>query len=157
MVCVEGTYQSGDQCVSCPAGTYQDQTGTSTCSSCPEGTSTTGTGATASSLCIQVCQMEEVRYGVSDPPAGWIVKLGDPVTVRCNQGFQLGGQSISVTQLKTCTDKPSCSRVQISTTSLNVLESSVLDLTCKITAAIKPELCLFHKDSRQINGTEPFR
>jgi len=156
MVCVEGTYQSGDQCVSCPAGTYQDQTGTSTCSSCPEGTSTTGTGATASSLCIQVCQMEEVRYGVSDPPAGWIVKLGDPVTVRCNQGFQLGGQSIAVTQLKTCTDEPSCSRVQISTTSLNVLESSVLDLTCKITAADEPELCLFYKDSRQINATEPF-
>ena len=54
--------------------------------------------------------MEDVGFGVSDPPSGWIVKLGDPVTVRCNEGFQFGGQSISVTSLETCNDMPSCSR-----------------------------------------------
>ena len=54
--------------------------------------------------------MEDVRYGVSDPPSGWIVKLGDPVTVRCSEGFQFGGKSISVTKLENCNVMPACSR-----------------------------------------------
>ena len=54
--------------------------------------------------------MEDVRYGVSDPPSGWIVKLGDPVTVRCSEGFQFGGKSISVTKLESCNAMPACSR-----------------------------------------------
>ena len=54
--------------------------------------------------------MEEVRYGVSDPPSGWIVKLGDPVTVRCSEGFQFGGKSIFVTKLESCNVLPACSR-----------------------------------------------
>ena len=54
--------------------------------------------------------MEDIRFGVSDPPSGWIVKLGDPVTVKCTEGFQFGGQSIAVTKLGSCNVMPTCAR-----------------------------------------------
>ncbi|KAL5252519.1 hypothetical protein ACHWQZ_G015335 [Mnemiopsis leidyi] len=155
IVCVEGTYQSGNECLSCPIGTYQENSGSTTCSSCPAETSTTSTGATNPGLCIAVCQMEDVRYGVSEPPSGWIVKLGDPVSVRCTEGFQFAGKSISVTKLESCNVMPACSRVHITTPSLNVLEGSSFDLNCKVTSVSPPELCVFYKDSQQYNATEP--
>ena len=122
---MEGTYQSGNECLSCPIGTYQENSGSTTCSSCPAETSTTSTGATNPGLCIAVCQMEDVRYGVSEPPSGWIVKLGDPVTVRCTEGFQFAGKSISVTKLESCNVMPACSRMY------NLLEFSTKRSYCQ--------------------------
>ena len=52
VVCVEGTYQSEDNCISCPIGTYQNSVGSTTCETCPLGTSTLGAGATLPEQCI---------------------------------------------------------------------------------------------------------
>ena len=152
LVCVEGTYQSGDQCVECPIGSYQDQPGSTSCKLCPF-----RTFETHSAPCDQYCEMNNVVFGTSDPLAGAIVRLGDSVTIICNDGYQFGGNRRVVKSLKSCRYQPSCTRVKLSTTTLDVLNGGSLDLTCRITTAASPEQCVFYRESQQVNAPTSVR
>jgi len=56
-----------------------------------------------------VCQLEDIIYGVSEPPSGWIAKIGSQITVKCDDGYMHGGRSVAVTTLSSCTSTPACS------------------------------------------------
>ena len=57
----------------------------------------------------EVCQMEDIRYGTTNPPANWMVRTGDSVTVKCDKGFARQGQAVSVFPLQSCLEVPTCS------------------------------------------------
>lgn len=52
--CAEGTYydKEEEECISCPAGTFQDQEGETSCKKCPEGTWTVTTQAYNQTECV---------------------------------------------------------------------------------------------------------
>ena len=51
-ICSPGTFRSGDTCVSCPEGTYQDEFDQTACVPCASGTTTDGLGSANISQCI---------------------------------------------------------------------------------------------------------
>ncbi|XP_066290421.1 sushi, von Willebrand factor type A, EGF and pentraxin domain-containing protein 1-like [Branchiostoma lanceolatum] len=53
--CPVGSYKSGDSCVLCPHGQYQDQEAQQECLSCPEGTNTIRMGAVNITECRKFC------------------------------------------------------------------------------------------------------
>ena len=52
-LCVAGTYLNvtGNECLDCPVGTYQNEAGSTNCTACPFGKTTFGDGANDSALC----------------------------------------------------------------------------------------------------------
>nr|XP_034372442.1 thyroglobulin isoform X2 [Arvicanthis niloticus] len=57
--CPEGSFFQDGRCTPCPAGTYQEQAGSSACISCPRGRTTTTTGAFSKTYCVTDCQRNE--------------------------------------------------------------------------------------------------
>ncbi|NP_001161890.1 thyroglobulin precursor [Sus scrofa] len=57
--CPEGSYFQEEQCIPCPAGFYQEQTGSLACAPCPAGTTTTSVGAFSQTHCVTACQRDE--------------------------------------------------------------------------------------------------
>uniref|UniRef100_A0A7E4V9J7 Sushi, von Willebrand factor type A, EGF and pentraxin domain-containing protein 1 n=1 Tax=Panagrellus redivivus TaxID=6233 RepID=A0A7E4V9J7_PANRE len=53
--CAKGTVYVNNTCVTCPVGTYQDQTGQLSCKSCPASTFTQFAGAQSVEQCLAVC------------------------------------------------------------------------------------------------------
>ncbi|NWX21348.1 THYG protein, partial [Aegotheles bennettii] len=59
VVCPLGTHFQNDECIPCPFGYYQDQTGRSSCIKCPVGKTTNSYGAFSADYCITYCQSNE--------------------------------------------------------------------------------------------------
>ncbi|XP_055482670.1 thyroglobulin isoform X1 [Psammomys obesus] len=57
--CPEGSFSQDGRCTPCPAGTYQEQAGSSACIPCPRGRTTTTTGAFSKTQCVTECQRNE--------------------------------------------------------------------------------------------------
>ncbi|XP_041527872.1 thyroglobulin isoform X1 [Microtus oregoni] len=57
--CPEGSFSQDGRCTLCPAGTYQEQAGSSACIPCPRGRTTIAAGAYSKTLCITDCQRNE--------------------------------------------------------------------------------------------------
>nr|XP_021510792.1 thyroglobulin [Meriones unguiculatus] len=57
--CPEGSFSQNGRCTPCPAGTYQEQAGSSACIPCPRGRTTTITGAFSETQCVTECQRNE--------------------------------------------------------------------------------------------------
>lgn len=49
--CPEGSFSQDGRCTLCPAGTYQEQAGSSACTPCPRGRTTIAAGAYSKTLC----------------------------------------------------------------------------------------------------------
>uniref|UniRef100_A0A8C0UVA3 Thyroglobulin n=1 Tax=Cyanistes caeruleus TaxID=156563 RepID=A0A8C0UVA3_CYACU len=58
-VCPPGSYFQDDECIPCPLGYYQYQTGHSSCIKCPVGKTTNSYGAISSDHCVTSCQSNE--------------------------------------------------------------------------------------------------
>ncbi|OWK61504.1 Thyroglobulin [Lonchura striata] len=56
VVCPPGSYFQDDECIPCPLGYYQYQTGHSFCIKCPVGKTTNSYGATSADHCVTPCQ-----------------------------------------------------------------------------------------------------
>ena len=150
LICPAGTYQESNKCNQCPTGTFQEQAGSTSCNPCPSRTSNTVDGAPNTS-CLKECKMREIMFGTTDPPSGDNVHVGDHVTIVCNEGFNFRGKRVSVIQLKSCFDMLSCRKIEIIASSLDVVESSRLDLKCKIKSVTSPKHCVLYRNSQQIN------
>ncbi|NXW95018.1 THYG protein, partial [Alopecoenas beccarii] len=59
VVCPPGSHFQNDECVPCPIGYYQYQTGRSSCIKCPVGKTTNSYGAFSAEHCITYCQSNE--------------------------------------------------------------------------------------------------
>ncbi|NXK02396.1 THYG protein, partial [Herpetotheres cachinnans] len=59
VVCPPGSHFQNDECIPCPLGYYQHQTGRSSCIKCPVGTTTNSYGAISADHCITYCQSNE--------------------------------------------------------------------------------------------------
>ncbi|NWH62545.1 THYG protein, partial [Geococcyx californianus] len=59
VVCPPGSYFQNDECIPCPLGYYQHQTGRSSCVKCPVGKTTKYNGAFSADHCITYCQSNE--------------------------------------------------------------------------------------------------
>uniref|UniRef100_A0A8B9IRH9 Thyroglobulin n=1 Tax=Amazona collaria TaxID=241587 RepID=A0A8B9IRH9_9PSIT len=59
VVCPPGSHFQNDECIPCPLGYYQYQTGRSSCIKCPVGKTTNSYGATSADHCITYCQSNE--------------------------------------------------------------------------------------------------
>ncbi|NWV67698.1 THYG protein, partial [Malurus elegans] len=59
VVCPPGSYFQDDECIPCPLGYYQYQTGHSFCVKCPVGKTTNSYGASSADHCITRCQSNE--------------------------------------------------------------------------------------------------
>uniref|UniRef100_A0A8C0UU38 Thyroglobulin n=1 Tax=Cyanistes caeruleus TaxID=156563 RepID=A0A8C0UU38_CYACU len=59
VVCPPGSYFQDDECIPCPLGYYQYQTGHSSCIKCPVGKTTNSYGAISSDHCVTSCQSNE--------------------------------------------------------------------------------------------------
>ncbi|NWW82460.1 THYG protein, partial [Climacteris rufus] len=59
VVCPPGSYFQDDECIPCPLGYYQYQTGHSFCIKCPVGKTTNSYGAISADHCITYCQSNE--------------------------------------------------------------------------------------------------
>ncbi|XP_057591090.1 thyroglobulin isoform X2 [Hippopotamus amphibius kiboko] len=57
--CPEGSYFQDEQCIPCPAGFYQEQTGSLACVPCPAGRTTISVGAFSQTHCVTDCQKNE--------------------------------------------------------------------------------------------------
>ncbi|XP_032323561.1 thyroglobulin isoform X1 [Camelus ferus] len=57
--CPEGSYFQNEQCIPCPAGFYQEQTGSLSCVPCPAGRTTVSVGAFSQTHCVTECQRNE--------------------------------------------------------------------------------------------------
>ncbi|KAM9235195.1 thyroglobulin [Leptosomus discolor] len=59
VVCPPGSHFQNDECIPCPLGYYQHQTGRSSCIKCPVGRTTNSYGAISVDHCITYCQSNE--------------------------------------------------------------------------------------------------
>ncbi|NXI27854.1 THYG protein, partial [Sterrhoptilus dennistouni] len=59
VVCPPGSYFQEDECIPCPLGYYQYQTGRSVCIKCPVGKTTNSYGAISADHCVTSCQSNE--------------------------------------------------------------------------------------------------
>ncbi|NXG23295.1 THYG protein, partial [Grallaria varia] len=59
VVCPPGSHFQDNECIPCPLGYYQDQTGHSSCIKCPLGKTTNSYGAISADHCITYCQSNE--------------------------------------------------------------------------------------------------
>ncbi|XP_068253091.1 thyroglobulin [Nyctibius grandis] len=59
VVCPPGSHFQNDECIPCPLGYYQHQTGRSSCIKCPVGKTTNSYGAFSADHCITYCQSNE--------------------------------------------------------------------------------------------------
>ncbi|NWY65817.1 THYG protein, partial [Erithacus rubecula] len=59
VVCPPGSYFQDDECIPCPLGYYQYQTGHSFCIKCPVGKTTNSYGASSADHCVTSCQSSE--------------------------------------------------------------------------------------------------
>uniref|UniRef100_A0A803VL40 Thyroglobulin n=1 Tax=Ficedula albicollis TaxID=59894 RepID=A0A803VL40_FICAL len=59
VVCPPGSYFQDDECIPCPLGYYQYQTGHSFCIKCPVGKTTNSYGASSADHCVTSCQSNE--------------------------------------------------------------------------------------------------
>ncbi|XP_010114533.1 PREDICTED: thyroglobulin-like, partial [Chlamydotis macqueenii] len=59
VVCPPGSHFQNDECIPCPFGYYQHQTGRSSCIKCPVGKTTNSYGAFSADHCITYCQSNE--------------------------------------------------------------------------------------------------
>uniref|UniRef100_A0A8C3R9P6 Thyroglobulin n=1 Tax=Cyanoderma ruficeps TaxID=181631 RepID=A0A8C3R9P6_9PASS len=59
VVCPPGSYFQDDECIPCPLGYYQYQTGHSFCIKCPVGKTTNSYGAISADHCVTSCQSNE--------------------------------------------------------------------------------------------------
>ncbi|KFV90909.1 Thyroglobulin, partial [Eurypyga helias] len=59
VVCPPGSHFQNDECIPCPFGYYQPQTGRSSCIQCPLGRTTNSYGAFSADHCITYCQSNE--------------------------------------------------------------------------------------------------
>ncbi|NXP17210.1 THYG protein, partial [Scytalopus superciliaris] len=59
VVCPPGSHFQDNECIPCPLGYYQDQTGHSSCIKCPVGKTTNSYGAISADHCITYCQSNE--------------------------------------------------------------------------------------------------
>ncbi|XP_053916773.1 thyroglobulin [Cuculus canorus] len=59
VVCPPGSYFQKDECIPCPLGYYQYQTGRSSCIKCPVDKTTSSNGAFSADHCITYCQSNE--------------------------------------------------------------------------------------------------
>ncbi|NXA15845.1 THYG protein, partial [Sapayoa aenigma] len=59
VVCPPGSHFQDDECIPCPLGYYQYQTGRSSCIKCPVGKTTNSYGAISADHCITYCQSNE--------------------------------------------------------------------------------------------------
>uniref|UniRef100_A0A8C3JGU4 Thyroglobulin n=1 Tax=Calidris pygmaea TaxID=425635 RepID=A0A8C3JGU4_9CHAR len=59
VVCPPGSHFQKDECIPCPLGYYQYQTGRSSCIKCPVGKTTNSYGAFSADHCITYCQSNE--------------------------------------------------------------------------------------------------
>ncbi|KAK4828578.1 hypothetical protein QYF61_027668 [Mycteria americana] len=59
VVCPPGSHFQNDECIPCPFGYYQRQTGRSSCIKCPVGKTTNSYGAFSADHCITYCQSNE--------------------------------------------------------------------------------------------------
>ncbi|KAF1574458.1 Thyroglobulin, partial [Eudyptes moseleyi] len=59
VVCPPGSHFQNDECLPCPFGYYQHQTGRSSCIKCPLGKTTNSSGAFSADHCITYCQSNE--------------------------------------------------------------------------------------------------
>ncbi|NXT00229.1 THYG protein, partial [Jacana jacana] len=59
VVCPPGSHFQEEECVPCPLGYYQHQTGRSSCIKCPVGTTTSSQGAFSADHCITYCQSNQ--------------------------------------------------------------------------------------------------
>ncbi|NXJ82569.1 THYG protein, partial [Trogon melanurus] len=59
VVCPPGSHFQNDECIPCPLGYYQYQTGRSSCVKCPAGTTTNSYGAASTDHCVTYCQSNE--------------------------------------------------------------------------------------------------
>ncbi|XP_027567838.2 thyroglobulin [Pipra filicauda] len=59
VVCPPGSHFQGNECIPCPLGYYQDQTGRSSCIKCPVDKTTNSYGAISTDHCITYCQSNE--------------------------------------------------------------------------------------------------
>uniref|UniRef100_A0A8D0EIS2 Thyroglobulin n=1 Tax=Strix occidentalis caurina TaxID=311401 RepID=A0A8D0EIS2_STROC len=59
VVCPPGSHFQNDECIPCPLGYYQHQTGCSSCIKCPVGKTTNSYGAISADHCITYCQSNE--------------------------------------------------------------------------------------------------
>ncbi|XP_036597527.1 LOW QUALITY PROTEIN: thyroglobulin [Trichosurus vulpecula] len=66
VVCPEGSYFLGEECVPCSLGFYQEQPGSLACVRCPAGRSTISTGAFSQSHCVTDCQRNELGLKCDD-------------------------------------------------------------------------------------------
>jgi len=91
--CPIGQYNAieGKDCVTCSAGTYQDETGKAQCKPCPTGTTTSFLGATDESQCVRCGAGEYAPYD------------GMATCIRCPEG-QYG--TAERTSTATCTNCP---------------------------------------------------
>ncbi|NXY86254.1 THYG protein, partial [Alcedo cyanopectus] len=59
VVCPPGSHFQKDECIPCPLGFYQHQTGRSSCIKCPAGKTTSSYGAISADHCTTYCQSNE--------------------------------------------------------------------------------------------------
>ncbi|KFP33917.1 Thyroglobulin, partial [Colius striatus] len=59
VVCPPGSHFQKEECIPCPLGYYQYQTGRSSCIKCPLGKTTKASGASSADHCITYCQSNE--------------------------------------------------------------------------------------------------
>ncbi|NXT77064.1 THYG protein, partial [Zapornia atra] len=60
VLCPPGSHFQNDECIPCPLGYYQHQTGRSSCIKCPVGKTTNSYGAFSDDHCITSCQSNEL-------------------------------------------------------------------------------------------------
>ncbi|KFR16272.1 Thyroglobulin, partial [Opisthocomus hoazin] len=61
VVCPPGSHFQNDECIPCPLGYYQHQTGRSSCIKCPVDKTTESYGAFSADHCVTYCQSNEQR------------------------------------------------------------------------------------------------
>ncbi|NXO00111.1 THYG protein, partial [Rhinopomastus cyanomelas] len=59
VVCPPGSHFQNDECIPCPLGYYQNQTGRSSCVKCPPGKTTNSSGAFSADHCVTYCQSND--------------------------------------------------------------------------------------------------
>ena len=91
--CNAGYYGNGTSCSPCPAGSYNNNTGSSTCTPCSAGTTTTTTGNTSSSNCSSCSNNANVASTNGWGTPTWNNgSIDDICTITsCETGYQLTG------------------------------------------------------------------
>ncbi|NXI58262.1 THYG protein, partial [Chloroceryle aenea] len=88
VVCPPGSHFQKDECIPCPLGFYQHQTGRSSCIKCPVGKTTSSYGAISADHCTTYCQSNE-RGLQCDGDGQYRPSQQDPDTKKsfCVDGF----------------------------------------------------------------------